>query len=148
MAALFGIGSGSVPQIHDTRRILLYKLLGLLQSASGAVASNNPKFNDTIWRLRYKLVKARRGGGGVVVGTKVQLTGAGTAGANQTYTSVSSTEYDGTGGWQINEVNVMGLLWEVVNGATVYYHCGPSVFPTGPWFSHQADAPPTGVYIS
>lgn len=62
MAQPTWIGSGTVPKNADTRRILLAKKVGAAQNVAGASAqaANHPKRKDTLYRLRWKLVKATK----------------------------------------------------------------------------------------
>ena len=56
-------GSGVTPMRADTKRVLLVKRLTAIQTALGgaAHAANNAGRNDTIWRLREKIVRAKAG---------------------------------------------------------------------------------------
>lgn len=55
------LSEGTTPRLTDTKQRVLTKWLGVLQNRAGALASNNPRPDDTIYKLKQKIDKALTG---------------------------------------------------------------------------------------
>lgn len=55
------LSDGTTPRVTDTKQRVLTKWLGALQNRAGALAANDPRPDDTIWKLKQKIDKSLTG---------------------------------------------------------------------------------------
>lgn len=122
------LNGGTTPHRADTRWFRWVRILGEYQNQPGADPSNNPSRLDTIWWLKYKVLRAL---GLAAAPTAMLIAGGGLAGANGTITrngSFNGRPYYGDTAAQSGVAAASGqgtaILWNG-SGWRIYSIIGP-----------------------